>query len=79
MQGQPQRSLHHPVPCLLDEADDEFAHFDRLIHLEGDDLLPTSEGGVRTAPGPPARPRAHSPSPTGHSHPGSCPAVWDLC
>lgn len=40
--GAPRGSLRHPVPCLLDEANDKFAHFDRLVRLESDDLLPTS-------------------------------------
>lgn len=28
-----------PVPCLLDEANDKFAHFNGLVCLESDDLL----------------------------------------
>lgn len=52
--GTPRGSLHRPLPCLLDEADDEFAHFNRLIYLESDDLLPTSgrrrQGRARTHP-----------------------------
>lgn len=31
-----------PIPCLLDEADDKFSHFNRLVCLESDDLLPRS-------------------------------------
>ena len=34
--------LQRPVPSLLDEANDKFAHFDGLVCLESDDLLPGS-------------------------------------
>lgn len=58
--------LHHPVPCLLDEADDKFAHFDRLVYLESDDLLPTSgRRRVRVVPGP-VPPPPRPPHPLSH-------------
>ena len=40
--GAPTDAMQHPVPSLLDEADDKFAHFDGLVCLESDDLLPGS-------------------------------------
>lgn len=79
--GAPTRALQRPVPSLLDEADDKLAHFDGLVCLESDDLLPGSGGRwVRVAPGsPPLSLHPYPFSPAGHSHPGSCPVVWDLC
>lgn len=79
--GAPTGVLQCPVPSLLDEADDKFAHFDGLVCLESDDLLPGSgRRWVRVAPGStPLSPHPHPFFPVGHSHPGSCPVVWDLC
>lgn len=79
--GAPTDAMQHPVPSLLDEADDKFAHFDGLVCLESDDLLPGSRRRwVRVVPGsPPLSPHPYPFSPVGHSHPGSCPVVWDLC
>jgi hypothetical protein len=39
----PRGSQYQPIPCLLDEADDKLSHFDGLVCLESDDLLPVSE------------------------------------
>lgn len=49
-----------PLPCLLDEADDKFAHFNGLVCLESDDLLPISaRRRVRVAPGSVPCPYTH--------------------
>lgn len=55
---------HRHVPCLLDEADDKFAHFNRLIYLEGDDLLPGQKAAGQDLARPTRSPRTHTPLPS---------------
>lgn len=78
--GAARGSLRHPIPCLLDEADDKFAYFNRFVYLESDDLLLRSgRRWVRAVQGSTPTPYPRPGSPISHSHPGSCLVVWDLC
>lgn len=77
-QGRSTRALQRPY-CFLDSLLTNL-RTTRTCLPGSDDLLPGQEEGGQSCTRIPSLSLHPYPfSPVGHSHPGSCPVVWDLC